>query len=354
MYLWLLGSLITRIKVGRLKFMISFFHSSLVSLYNELMKIVLNNRGFTMVEVTVAMALMGLVALAFFRFSDKLVQTENKMLDLFDVNEVSYELRYNFFNIEACNESMSVFKPEGLNVFILPSELDEIVNEKKEPILEVGQKFGRITPKKISVKEVQLPKDINVGENFKYFLTLFFYFNGSGKDPMVKNKVVRIRFPVWLKYLEKQNLKIKEDGRKIIEFVKCESFQPLEKKEELLDVQDYVGFACSALNGTYDQKTKRCKTSSGGELTFHSGLEDVTPGNIEQTAKLKNEMKEGMYKRSDYEIWQDKRRLRARFCAQMNGIMAPGGCEFDSNSEAKNKLIDKMVDESIDFGIIGF
>lgn len=225
-------------------------------IYAGEMKRIHNESGFSLVELMVAAGLLAVIALGFFNLSDRVVKTENKMLDLIEINEITMQLRYNFSNPIGCHSSLGFLRSEEHDAVILPSQVEEVINERGELMLLTKERIGRITPTQISVKEVDLPLDTEIGQTFKTLLTLFFYFDGSGRSPMIKNKVVRISMPVWLKYLDEQDLDIKKDGRKIYEFLGCLNYKSGSGNPFELS---YLKFACKNMGGEFNKFTGICQ-----------------------------------------------------------------------------------------------
>jgi hypothetical protein len=108
-----------------------------------------NEEGMSLVSVTIAAGLMGLLAVMMMRMQDNQLKTQNDILIRADMNDFMQKLNFYFSNPSYCEE---IFK----NKTILPGGTEEIMKistPNGKALYEVGQKVGNGTFKLISMKQ---------------------------------------------------------------------------------------------------------------------------------------------------------------------------------------------------------
>jgi prepilin-type N-terminal cleavage/methylation domain-containing protein len=207
------------------------------------MKKLLNSRGFSLIEVTVAMGLMGVFVWGFMRLSDNIVETERKMMDLMEMNDYISRIRYVMNDTVACNKSLSTDKYQDGHR--LPVNLNKLVDRRGKVVAEVGSKEGRI-----HVKDLRLQLEPIEGEPIveePRFVNLFLDLAGSSR--LTANKVFKITLPVLLDSFPDKTPK----------FLYCDSLAGGVAQEMTNDIMRRL---CDSLKVGYDELTGQCNMGS--------------------------------------------------------------------------------------------
>lgn len=206
------------------------------------MKKILNNHGFSLIEVIVAMGLMGAFVMGFMRLSDKIIESEKKMMDLMEMNDLVARIRYTLNDTVACNKTFSVDKVDGTNDYKLPLKLEKIVDRRDKVIVEKNQRIGRLTLKGIRISLETIEGEHIVEE--PRFVSVLLHITGTSR--LMKNKMFKISVPVLLDYFEDKTFK----------FSYCDSLTSGVAQEMTNQIMRKM---CESFNVPYDEHTGQCQ-----------------------------------------------------------------------------------------------
>ncbi len=204
------------------------------------MKTLNKESGFTLVEIVVAMGLMGAFVLGFMRLSDKIVQSESKMMDLMEVNDLTARIRYILNDSLACNKTLMVDKQD--DEYILPSKISEIIDRTGETVLQVGSQYSRLLVNDIQVKTNEISDEHTLEK--PVFVNLFISLKGRSK--LLTNKTVKVSVPVLLEKRDDNQLKL----------IYCDSLTAGVASNMANAIMKKT---CESFNVSYDEVSGKCK-----------------------------------------------------------------------------------------------
>jgi prepilin-type N-terminal cleavage/methylation domain-containing protein len=206
-----------------------------------------NSKGFSLIEVIVAMGIMGVFIMGFMRLSEKMVETEMKMMDFIEMNEYIGRVRYILNDSVACNKTLIKNSSVVNKKRILPDELTQIVDRRGKTISTIGNNLGsHITVKSIKI-EIE-SKGIASPIEDPYFLNLFFRIEGRSKNTY--GKMFKLTIPVLL-----------EENNNKWEIISCDSMNSGVAQEL---INSLMKRTCGSLGIDYDPTTGECKLTSDG------------------------------------------------------------------------------------------
>jgi hypothetical protein len=195
--------------------------------------------GFSLLELTIVMGLMGAFIISFMRLSDRMVESESKMMDLMQMNDLVSEVRYTLNDSTACTKSLSVASDS--DGFIFPESLVKIVNRRDKVVIESGKSNGRVKIKNIRVNLETL--DETHIEEEPIFSKIF--LDVSGRSKLTRNKVFKISVPV---------LVSKKNGKTY--FHHCDSLTAGIAQEMTNQIMKRM---CASFSVPYDDRTGQCE-----------------------------------------------------------------------------------------------
>ena len=223
------------------------------------MKKLLGSKGFSLIEVLVVMAIMSGLVMVFLKLSDKIVESERKMMDLMEMNQLSERIRYTLNDTVACNKNFSIEKRS--DGFTLPVTLEKIVTRRNKVIVEKNISNGRLKIKNIRVMLEPIEGEHIVEE--PRFVNLIFDIQGRSK--LMKNKTLKIAVPVLLDTFEDNNYK----------FLYCDSLVNGVAQEMSNEIMKRM---CESLSVPYDILTGKCKMDQmnlGGGLVNEEMMKQI-------------------------------------------------------------------------------
>jgi prepilin-type N-terminal cleavage/methylation domain-containing protein len=209
------------------------------------MRKVINSDGFSLIELLVALGIMGAFVIGFMRLSDKIVQSESKMMDLMEINDLSARIRYILNDSQACNKTLMVNK-QGDN-YLLPSELEKVNDRNNKPVIEAGKNDGRLFIKSIRISADKVKKNHIVEEPI--FVKLF--VDLKGRSSLLKNKSIKVTLPVLVEAGEGDD----------VHLLYCDSLSSGVAQEMTNAIMKRM---CSSFNIPYDEVSGKCKFNGFG------------------------------------------------------------------------------------------
>lgn len=205
------------------------------------------------------MAIMSGLVMVFLKLSDKIVESERKMMDLMEMNQLAERIRYTLNDTVACNKNFSIEKRS--DGFQLPVALEKIVTRRDKIIVEKNISSGRLLIKNIRVLLEPIEGEHIVEE--PRFVNLI--FDVQGRSKLMKNKTLKVAVPVLLDTFEDNNYK----------FLYCDSLVNGVAQEMSNEIMKRM---CESLSVPYDMLTGKCKMdqmSLGGGLVNEEMMKQI-------------------------------------------------------------------------------
>ncbi len=207
----------------------------------KLIKMLSNAKGFSLVEVMITAGLMGGLAFVFMHLSDRIIDSERKMMDMIDMNELVTKVRYQLNDSVACNKTLSVQKYKS--GYRLPSEMTTLFDRNGQAIVTVNENVG-----KIKVEKIQGVLDLQssaILENVKMY-NIILHLKGPGKN--AKSIPFKLTVPILTDVFEDKTTR----------FLYCDSFTN-GVAHDLTNV--LMERMCKSFEAPYDKKTGLCDFS---------------------------------------------------------------------------------------------
>ncbi len=231
-----------------------------------MMKLKNNEFGFSLIEVLVVMSIMGAFVIGFMRLSDRMLESEKRMMDLMAMNDLVSEVRYTLNDSKACTASFSFIEEEGRYLF--PTNLEKIVNRRNRTIVEAGKNVGRIRIKAIRVNLEEVPANHITEEP----LMAQVFLDVEGRAKLTRNKVFKISVPVLVGRAAQSSK---------IFFNYCDSLSAGVAQEMANQI---VKRMCASFSLPYDEVTGQCE--------FHNMNTNAPMLNGDMFKKIQNMLKE--------------------------------------------------------------
>lgn len=230
--------------------------------------------GIGLIEVLVAMAILGALLLGVMRVTDQISKAESRMLDLLDIQDLMTRIRYQMGDSLACSNTFRVHYKS----MMLPQsgKLISLLDKYGNDIIGIGSQYGRIEVEDISFRfeEGQFSE---LGEFPKiHLMQVYIKFHGVGQKSYSKQQALLV--PIMGAY---------NGVEKRIFFDYCDSVStPF--AEQIVD-QTMRRF-CESLEVTYNPKKGTCDmtnlfTSGGGALPAGMDINQLIKDVIKQQKK---------------------------------------------------------------------
>jgi len=223
------------------------------------------SNGFSLIEITVAMGLMGAFVMGFLKLSDKIVDSEKRMMDLMEMNDVITRVRYIMNDAMACNNT---FRVNRINdKYIFSKDILQIRDRKKRVVLETGKKIGRIMVSSMRASIDTIDDDHIMEEPLMSAIIVEL----KGRSKLTQRKIFKISIPLMLNPISKTET----------EFIGCDSIVGGVAAEM---VNQTMMRMCKTLNVPYNDIEGTCDMSGGNAVGGQAGI--IDPAMIQKIMEM--------------------------------------------------------------------
>jgi prepilin-type N-terminal cleavage/methylation domain-containing protein len=239
-----------------------------------------NQGGFSLIEVMIAAGLIGVVAFAVVRMNEQIIRSEIRMLDLMDMMDMMNEVRTEMVSYNSCFFTFENIKPTNKKnqPITLPKNLEVLMNKNGDPLIEVGEKYGRLKISEIRImpssKEFEEDSfDLKQGK-----ISIFFEMTGNIKAG--SRKTGKVRLPIFASKKAGQDMIIhscSQAGTDLVDQV----------------TEKVMMNMCAGMGVGYNDMTKSCDFGSlmqnnGANETYNEGLFKQPQSNNSQSPPSSN------------------------------------------------------------------
>ncbi|MCT4642131.1 MAG: prepilin-type N-terminal cleavage/methylation domain-containing protein [Bacteriovoracaceae bacterium] len=154
-----------------------------------------NNKGFSLIEVVIAMGVLGLVSLGTVKIMNMTMQNEKSSDIKSEVDQIFKDIKMKMQNPIACTNTFSGFSHESSF-----NQLSTVKNLNNEVIYNTGIPLAKTKNKLVQISSIEILGKDNDGVNTKFDIQVEFDLTNGGKNTqLIGAKILKRQFSIYAK-----------------------------------------------------------------------------------------------------------------------------------------------------------